>query len=204
MNNKNVFINCPFDNDYFPLLKSLLFTIIYLDFNPLISETKNSGESRLEKIIEMMTNSLYSIHDISRIEVKKGAYPRFNMPFECGIDFGIKKSNISFSNKQILILEKEQYRYKQYISDISGNDIEAHNNSSQEIMSKVRNWFRKKDKNVVQHINIWVAYSDFISNYDDLLNEWKLDPDDINAIPFTETIDMMKEWIKDFKKDFRH
>jgi len=26
----NVFINCPFDKEYFPLLRPLLFTIIYL------------------------------------------------------------------------------------------------------------------------------------------------------------------------------
>lgn len=200
MNDRNVFINCPFDNDYFPLLKSLLFTLVYLDFNPLISETKNSGESRLDKIIEMMTNSFYSIHDISRIESKSGSYPRFNMPFECGIDFGIKKTNDKFYKKQILILEKEQYRYKEYISDISGNDIESHNNSPEKLMKSTRDWFRKKDKNIVPHINIWIAYSDFISNYDEILSSNNLDPSNINSIPFTETIDIIKTWVEDYKK----
>ncbi len=31
---KNVFINCPFDPEYYPLLRPLLFTIVYLGFNP--------------------------------------------------------------------------------------------------------------------------------------------------------------------------
>jgi len=66
---KNVFINCPFDNEYFPILQSIIFTIIYLDYNPLISETTNSRVSRLLKIKKLITNSKFSIHDISIINV---------------------------------------------------------------------------------------------------------------------------------------
>ncbi len=29
---RNVFVNCPFDTQYVPLLRPLLFTIIYLGF----------------------------------------------------------------------------------------------------------------------------------------------------------------------------
>lgn len=199
MKKDNVFINCPFDNEYFPLLKSMLFTLIYLDFNPQISETKDSGKTRLENIKDLMTKSFYSIHDISRIEVKMGGYPRFNMPFECGIDFGIKLSNSNLSSKEILILESEQHRYKEYLSDISGNDIENHSNNPEKIMKSIRDWFRKKDKNVPKHIIIWKAYLDFTTNYDEILKQDKLDPDDINSIPFTEIIDLMKEWIGNYK-----
>ena len=90
MNGENVFVNCPFDNSYFPLLKALLFTLVYLGLKPQISETTDSGEVRLHKIRDLMLVSKYSIHDLSRMEpLKKGELPRFNMPFECGIDFGI-------------------------------------------------------------------------------------------------------------------
>ena len=125
----NVFINCPFDNLYFPLLKPLLFTVIYIDLVPQISETTDSGQARIDHIVQLMSISKYSIHDLSRVErVKKNDYPRFNMHFECGIDFGLKMSNIAmFAQKRFLILEKEPYRYKSIISDISGNDIKAHN-----------------------------------------------------------------------------
>jgi hypothetical protein len=83
MDSKNVFINCPFDNKYFPLLKPLLFTIIYLDLVPKISETSDSGQIRLNKIKELMSESKYSIHDLSRMEpLKENDFPRFNMPFE--------------------------------------------------------------------------------------------------------------------------
>ncbi|MBC8144379.1 MAG: hypothetical protein H7X80_02270 [bacterium] len=33
----NVFINCPFDDEYESLLRPLLFTIIWLEYNPKIA-----------------------------------------------------------------------------------------------------------------------------------------------------------------------
>jgi hypothetical protein len=31
---RNVFVNCPFDEAFYPLLRPLLFTILYLGFRP--------------------------------------------------------------------------------------------------------------------------------------------------------------------------
>ena len=71
----NAFINCPFDNLYFPLLKPLLLTIIYIDLIPKISETSDSGEARINHIVNLMSISKYSIHDLSRVEkIKKSAF----------------------------------------------------------------------------------------------------------------------------------
>jgi hypothetical protein len=96
MNADNVFFSCPFDNLYFLLLKALLFAMIYIGKQPQISETTDSGEVRLHKIKKLMLASKYSIHDLSRIEpLKDGDLPRFNMSFECDIDFGTKLSNPS-------------------------------------------------------------------------------------------------------------
>lgn len=47
----NVFINCPFDKDFLPLLKALLFTVIRCKLNPRIAlERFDSGETRFDKI----------------------------------------------------------------------------------------------------------------------------------------------------------
>ena len=73
-----IFINCPFDNSYFPTLRTLLFTVIYLGYHPLISETSDSGESRLNTIKNLIGSAKYSIHDISRIEPNEEGLPRFN------------------------------------------------------------------------------------------------------------------------------
>jgi len=122
----NVFINCPFDKFYVPLLQPLLFTVLYLDLNPLVSETKSSGQIRVEQIKKLIFNSKYSIHDISRSEaLKENDLPRFNMPFEMGLDLGCQsfgKKKLNF--KKSLVLEKTRYHYQKIISDIAGQDIE--------------------------------------------------------------------------------
>jgi len=90
---KNVFINCPFDDKYLELLHPLSFTLIYLDFNPRIAlESFDSGHQRIDKICKLIEESKFSIHDLSRLQSqKKNEYFRLNMPFELGIDYGVRK-----------------------------------------------------------------------------------------------------------------
>jgi hypothetical protein len=66
---RNVFINCPFDKEYLPLLRAMLFTIVFCGFIPRIAtERDDSGESRYNKIIDLIKESKYSIHDLSRVD----------------------------------------------------------------------------------------------------------------------------------------
>lgn len=201
MDAKKVFINCPFDNTYFPLLKPLLFALIYMGLKPQISETSDSGEVRLHKIKMLMLESKYSIHDLSRMEPMKDIdLPRFNMPFECGIDFGIKLTNPSKKEKKFLILEKEQYRYQKVISDISGNDIKAHKNDPEQIIKVVRDWFKSTNILIPRHKEIWLAYAEFEFDYEEILNSEGYDPKDINSLTFSDIIENMTVWVRDFKK----
>lgn len=199
----NVFINCPFDNSYFPLLKPLLFTIVYIELNPMISETSDSGEVRLTKIRNLMAVSKYSIHDLSRIEpIKRKDYPRFNMPFECGIDFGLKMSlHEDYSEKKFLILDKEQFRYQKIISDISGNDIKAHKNEPEQVVKVVRDWFKPTKKDIPRHKEIWLAYNEFEFDYEQILIGEEYDPKDINALTFSDIIENMTIWISNYKME---
>ncbi len=89
---RNIFINCPFDSDYKPLLRALIFIILICGLEPRIAlERDDCGEERIDKIKDLIKNSKYSIHDISRMEpLKKGDLPRFNLPFELGLDMGCR------------------------------------------------------------------------------------------------------------------
>jgi len=52
---KNVFVNCPFDNDYRQLLVGIVFTIVYFGYNPRLSlERADSGETRIDKILSLI------------------------------------------------------------------------------------------------------------------------------------------------------
>lgn len=77
---QSVFINCPFDEDYEPILQAILFCVIFLGFNPRIARERNdSAEVRIEKIAALIEASKFSIHDLSRAQAaKKGEYYRLN------------------------------------------------------------------------------------------------------------------------------
>ena len=198
MKSDYIFINCPFDNEYFELLSASLFTIIYLKKIPLISETKDSGKNRLEQIISLMEQAQYSIHDLSRIEGEK---PRFNMPLELGIDLGLKRSK-QFKNKQILILEGEKYSLKSIMSDLAGNDTKHHNNEPDEIIKCIRDWFFSAIEKIdIVYTEIWLDYNDFSINFEkELKSKGVPVPITIDTMPLSELIDNMKKYVDEVKK----
>lgn len=196
---KNVFVNCPFDTEYRNLLRPLLFTVIYIGLEPQISETRDSGEQRVNTIQGLITGSKYSIHDLSRIEVKnKKDLPRFNMPFELGLDMGCKRfGSGELTDKRCLILEKEQYRYQRVLSDISGNDIEAHKEDAQTLIRKVRNWFVGQNIHGISSPNlIWISFNEFESSLAETLRDAGFNDLDINEMPKSEFIAYVKDWVQ--------
>jgi len=87
-----VFINCPFDDEYVPIFEAVVFAVHDAGFRPKCArERLDSSEIRLQKIVDLIRSSRYSIHDLSRTELDQAtALPRFNMPLELGIDLGCK------------------------------------------------------------------------------------------------------------------
>lgn len=201
--NTNIFINCPFDGDYYPLLKPILFTTIYCGLKPKLSETKDGDDIRIRQIQELIKESKYSIHDISRIITKaEQALPRFNMPFELGMDLGCKM--YSKIDKKCLILEEDQYRYKEVISDISGQDISSHSNEPIQVIKCIRNWIYKiKRTKPAAYTVIWDLYNEFCYDFDKDMRAENLDPDKMWEIPFSELIDLMSKWISSKKRTKR-
>ena len=194
-----VFINCPFDEGYAPILQAVLFCVIYLKFNPRIaSERIDSGEVRIEKIRGLIKSSKYSIHDLSRCEASaKGEHFRLNMPFELGVDYGCRHFyGKGRENKRILILEEERYRYQSAISDLAGCDIQVHSGDYQKAVRKVRNWLvNEAGAEQVGASRIFGAYADFQEwNYETRLNAG-FSEDDIQDYPTLELLTAMKEWV---------
>ncbi len=144
----NVFINCPIDPDYDPLFQAMVFTIHLLGFRVRCSREENdSGNIRLGKILKIIGECRFGIHDISRTELDKHGLPRFNMPFELGVDLGIRRcGNRRFRTKVHLILDRTPYRYQHFLSDIGGQDIDAHYNKPKRVITNVRDWLRSATK----------------------------------------------------------
>ena len=142
---KSVFVNCPFDGKYSPLLEAMAFCLVDFGFFPrLANERLEAGENRLDKIVRMIKESMYSIHDLSRCK-SEGAdeFFRMNMPFEFGVDLGLRRSGFEiWENKKFLIFEENPYDLKQAISDIAGQDVEFHRNKFESVIEKVCHFFR--------------------------------------------------------------
>jgi len=190
--NKSVFINCPFDNDYQPMLRVLIFTVIECGFDPRIAiERSDSGEPRIKKIVSILGSSKFSIHDISRSESHvDGSLPRFNMPFELGIDMGCREyGSTEHKSKCCLIVESKKYHYHKVISDISGSDIEIHNNEPIELIKTIRDWFATNGApKVPLKKRIWDLYNEFLFYLAQRAQELGSNNGDISEFTITEYI----------------
>jgi hypothetical protein len=123
----------------------LIFTIIYAGLRPRISlESLDSGLSRVDHIIQLIRESQYATHDLSRIQTThEGEFFHLTMPFEPGIDLGARLfGNTKLEQKKFLILESDPFRYKAAISDLSGSDIAHHKNDPAKVVVVVRNWLK--------------------------------------------------------------
>jgi hypothetical protein len=145
---QNVFINCPFDDLYKPLFEAAVFVVQIAGFAPRCAlEASNAGQVRLDKIMEIIAQCQYGIHDISRTELGPGRLPRFNMPLELGLDLGCRRYGPGLlSQKRLLILDKSRHRYHKFISDIAGQDIVSHANSPKRLIRCVRDWISTESK----------------------------------------------------------
>ena len=203
MRRKKVFINCPFDKEYRLLLNSLLFTILYLGAEPSISETKSSSDIRINKIKELIAEADYGIHDLSRCRLKKiSELPRFNMPFELGLDIGsLEYGNRKQKQKKILILEREKYFYQKVLSDISGQDIRNHNDKPIELIEIIRDWFStlNEKKKYDSPTKIWNAFNKFNKDFLKRSKEDGYRKDRIMKLPLSSYISSAKKWISQFR-----
>lgn len=140
----SVFINCPFDGSYInDMLKPMIYVIIKNGLTPRLSlEVSDSGQVRLEKITGIIKSCKYGIHDLSLVKSKKvREFARMNMPFELGIDYGLRTSGVApLDTKQFLILEATKYDCQKALSDINGFDIKVHENDTQTLFDCLYSW----------------------------------------------------------------
>jgi hypothetical protein len=186
---RNVFINCPFDAEYAPIFEAIVFAVHDAGFNARCArEQLDSSEIRVQKIVRLIGASKYSIHDLSRTELDHvTALPRFNMPLELGIDLGCKAFSGAHRTKKLLIFDADQHRYRQYLSDIGGQDIHRHANDPKTAIARVRDWLSDVAA-VPGGSAIYGRYLEFRSQLPGVCAKLRLDLDDLTFVDLSRTI----------------
>ena len=140
---RDVFINCPFDDQFEPGFRSLVFAVLACGFRVRCAkEMDDAAQTRIEKLYNIIEQSRFGIHDLSRTELDAvNNLPRFNMPFELGVFLAAKRfGDVEQKKKRALVLDIEQHRFAKFISDIAGMDITPHNDEPRTMAGCVRDW----------------------------------------------------------------
>jgi len=196
----SVFINCPFDAQYRPLFEAIVFTVQDLGFAArCATERDDSGEVRLQKILSLITECKYGLHDLSRAEVNAPDLPRFNMPFELGLFMGCRQFGAGHHRQKVtLILDSDRYRYQRFLSDIAGQDIKAHGDDPEKAVAVVRKWLGPTPERAKPHgaAAIWKRYQQFQAALPDLCADpaMSITPEELRG-SFVEFVQVVKNFI---------
>ena len=200
---RSVFVNCPFTDDFKPLFRAIIFTIVHCGYVPRCAlEFEDSNHVRLQKIERLIEQSKFGIHDLSFMELDKhSSLPRFNMPLELGLFLGAKRyGDVVQKRKRLIILDKDKYRYQKAVSDISGQDIKCHYNKPSHVIKCLRNWLKTVSGR--KHIPGARYITNRYKRYEqDLPNICKNLEYDFNDLPFNDFWETITIWLEqDTKK----
>lgn len=194
--NREVFINCPFDEDYSDIFDAILFAIYFCGCKPRCAlEVDDGSQVRLDKIYDIIEECDLGIHDISRTELNENGLPRFNMPFEFGLFMGAKRYGGKKQKlKSCLIFDVNRFRYMEFISDISGQDIKSHENDVEQVIQKIRSWLNTFEtlRPLAGATAIKNKYRDYKIDLPNVLPQLNLSEEDIE---YSDRTQIIEEWI---------
>jgi hypothetical protein len=195
---QNVFINCPFDDTYIPLFRALVFAVFECGLVPRCAqEIYDAGQVRIEKITGLIRDCRWGIHDISRTDLNPRGLPRFNMPLELGLFLGAARFGPGpQTRKSCLVLDREKYRYHEFISDIAGQDIAAHDDDPSRAIKAVRDWLSTSRAGIRRPAGgaaISRRYARFAGELPGICAAAELRADELT---FVEYADMSSTWLR--------
>lgn len=194
---ESVFINCPFDSDYQRLLRAVVFAVHDCGFVPRSALERDDGsEVRIDKILRIIGESRFGVHDISRTEpAPASGLPRFNMPLELGMFLGAKYfGDGEQSRKACVIFDRERYRYQVFCSDLAGQDVRGHGDAEREVIRGVRDAARTwvPERMLPGGDAIFQRYCRFVASLPRQARRMSLHPDELT---FGDLSYLVLEWM---------
>jgi len=194
----SVFINCPFDSEFQPFLRAILFTVCAMGCKPRSAlEESDSSTIRLEKIYRLIKFCRFSIHDLSRTELSEhNGLPRFNMPLELGIFLGIKQVTPRRSRRKTCLIFVKDSRNLSFITDINGmmcRDTEiapkSPSNRSEIGSAMTRKWTDSQRQ-------LLRSYSKFESEFPEIVKRIGYQP---NEPQYGDVLKIIRDWLKEVR-----
>jgi hypothetical protein len=192
---QSVFINCPYDSKYAPLLQGLVFAIMACGFTPRsILEVKAGDELRLERIFSVISGCRFAIHDLS----SAGSQPRgLNLAFELGIFQALQRFGPRLSGRrESLVLIDAKFALNKTLSDIAGMDIRSHEGDPRKLIMVVWDWFRAASglPDIPSSTSIVKRYAEFATQLPILKKRIGIGRDSLFHFP--DLILVTAEWLR--------
>jgi hypothetical protein len=190
----SVFINCPFDAEYQPILNAIVFAVHDCGFLARTAlEVDDAGEPRMAMLKRRIRECRYGVHDISRVEFDPATgLPRFNMALELGLFLGAQEyGSREQRKKRSLVLDTERYRYQTFCSDLAGQEVRAHGNDPARAVAAVRAMLAtalEGKARVPGVAAILARYTDFLAELPDLCDALYIDCGELQFVEFRSLI----------------
>jgi hypothetical protein len=121
----SAFLNIPYDSAFENLYLAYIAGLSAFGLIPRATLEIPTSQRRLERILKLIEDCRYSIHDLSRVQLARKAprVPRFNMPFELGL--AVAHAYIH-GRDTWYVCESVKHRTNKSLSDLDGTDVRVH------------------------------------------------------------------------------
>jgi len=156
----SVFLNIPYDGGFKRLYLAYIAGLSAFGLIPRATLEIPTSQRRLDRILSLLDECTYSIHDLSRVQLDRNApsTPRFNMPFELGLAVAQDKLQ---RQQRWYVCETLRRRVNKSLSDLDGTEVHIHNGTIKGVFAALADIFvrKRKQPSVQQMYGIYLVLS---------------------------------------------
>jgi len=147
----SVFLNIPYDRQFDKLFLAYIAGVSAFGLTPRATLEIPTSQRRLERILKLIEECGYSIHDLSRVQLdrRRPRVPRFNTPFELGLAVAHASANQQHS---WYVCEAVPHRINKSLSDLGGTDVRIHGGTIRGVFGALCDMFVRKQQPSVQEM----------------------------------------------------
>lgn len=170
-----IFVNCPFDAEYVPVLDAIVFACVSTGFTPWLSTSSGmAGTARIERILLELERAPYSIHDLTRYQGEgQDNLARMNMALELGMAMARRGSRPEDNAHVWVALAPPGAIHRKFVSDLAGYDPLEHDGTPRTALPAILSWLLALPESAdVELSDVRRGYEAFAKRKAELVAEW--------------------------------